>query len=64
VVDSPENSRDDIAVLAGTIGTQNGYRHNPHTRITDACNPFAVVSLGGNDACHPCTVAVGISLAI
>ena len=64
MIDRPENSGDDIAVPAGSIRAQDGDRHDPNTRIADACNPFGIIGPGRNDARKPGAMAVGVCPAV
>ena len=60
VVRGVHDSGDDVGVLSGAIGSQDGDRHDAHARVADAGHLGPVVGLGGEDAGHPGAMAVGV----
>ena len=54
------DARDDVAVLSGAIGAEDGDRQHGDARVGGARDAEAVIGLGRDDAGHPGAVAVRI----
>ncbi len=60
MVDGPDDALDDVAVLAESIGVEDGHGHDAHAIEPDAGNAGAVVGGRGDDSGHRGAVAVRV----
>jgi len=60
VVSRPDDSLNDVAVLAKTIGAQNLHRHDLNVVIADSSNSLLIIGASGDDPGEPCAVTIFI----
>ena len=60
MIGSPDDTLDDVAILAGALGIEDRNGHDLDARISDAGDPEPVVRLGRDDSGDGRAVAVRV----
>ena len=64
MVRRPDDTADDVSVLAGPVGTEHGNGHDADAGVADACDPGVVIGVGRNNPRQRGAVAVRIGAPI